>query len=39
MINVAMFTAVLQSALQVRAINKSPNKISVKTPDINLNEV
>lgn len=39
MINVAMFTAVLQSALQVRAINKSPNKINVKTPGINLNEV
>lgn len=39
MINVAMFTTVLQRALQVTTINKTPNKINIKTPDMNLKQL
>lgn len=36
MINVAMFKTVLQSALQVTAINKTPNKINIRITGMNL---
>lgn len=31
-----MFTTVLHGALQVTTINKTPNKINIKTQDMNL---